>query len=65
MNIGLIFQIAGIGILVSVVWIVLKQSHKEEWGQMVTIAGAVLALGIVLKLVWDLFRTVQTMFQLY
>jgi len=63
-DIGLIFQIAGIGILVSVVWIVLKQSHKEEWGQMVTIAGAALALGIVLKLVWDLFRTVETLFQL-
>ncbi len=65
MNIGLILQIAGIGLLVSVVWIVLKQSHREEWGQMVTIAGAAIVLGMVVKLVYDLFRTVQTMFQLY
>lgn len=63
MDISLIFQIAGIGILVSVVVIIFRQSQKEEWGQIVTIAGAALALGIVLRLVYDLFRTVQTLFQ--
>jgi stage III sporulation protein AC len=63
MDVGLLFQIAGIGMLVSVVVIILKQSHKEEWGQIVTIAGAALALGIVLKLVYELFRTVQTLFR--
>lgn len=61
----MVFQIAAIGVIVSFLVIVLRQSQKDEWAQMVSLAGAALALGIVLKLVFDLFQTVKTMFQLY
>ncbi|RJQ11393.1 MAG: stage III sporulation protein AC [Bacillota bacterium] len=65
MSINVVFQIAAIGVIVSFLVIVLRQSQKDEWAQMVSLAGAALALGIVLKLVFDLFQTVKTMFQLY
>ncbi|MEW6031282.1 MAG: stage III sporulation protein AC [Bacillota bacterium] len=65
LNVDLVFQIAIIGIVVSVLNIVLRQSHKEEWAQMLTIAGAVVVLSIVARMVLDLFQTVRTMFQLY
>ena len=65
MNIDLVFQIAAVGVVVSILVIVLRQSHKEEWAQMLTLAGVALVLGIVVKLLVDLFQAVRTMFQLY
>ncbi len=65
MSVTVIFRIAVIGILVSFLVIILRQSQKDEWAQMVSIAGAAVALYVVMRLVYDLFRTVQTMFQLY
>ncbi|MCL6581292.1 MAG: stage III sporulation protein AC [Firmicutes bacterium] len=65
MSIELIFKLGVIGILVSFIVIVLRQSQKDEWAQIVTTAGAAIALGLVLKVVYDLFQTVRTMFQLY
>ncbi len=64
MNISLVFQIAGIGVIVSVLAIVLRQSQREEWAQMLTLAGVVLVLTMVFRMVLDLFQTVRTMFQL-
>jgi len=63
-DIDLVFRIAVIGIVVSVLAIVLKQSQREEWAQMLTLVGAALVLTIVIKVVVDLFQTVRTMFQL-
>jgi len=64
LDIDLVFRIAVIGIVVSVLAIVLKQSQREEWAQMLTLVGAALVLTIVIKVVVDLFETVRTMFQL-
>ena len=65
MNINLVFQIAAVGIIVSVLAVVLRQSQRDEMAQLLTLAGVALVLGIVVKLVLDLFETVRTMFQLY
>lgn len=65
MDINLVYKIAIIGIIVSILNIVLKQAHKEEWAQMLTLAGVVVVLMIVVGMVLDLFQTVRTMFQLY
>ncbi len=65
MNINLVFQIAAVGIIVSVLAVVLRQSQRDEMAQLLTLAGVALVLGIVVKLVVDLFETVRTMFQLY
>ncbi len=65
MDIEFIFKIAGVGILVSVLYTVLKQAGKEEQGQLVALAGVVVVLMMVIQLVVRLFETVRTMFRLY
>ncbi len=64
MDVELIFKIAGVGILVSVLYTVLKQAGKEEQGQLVALAGVVIVLMMVIQLVVRLFETVRTMFRL-
>ena len=64
MNIDIIFRIAGIGILISVLSIVLKQAKKEEQAEMLTLAGVVVVLIIVVQLLNQLFTVVRSVFNL-
>ncbi len=64
MDINLIFKIAGIGILVSVLNMVLKQAGKEEQAQMLTLAGVIIVLLMVIQLVQKLFIEVRAVFGL-
>lgn len=64
MNIDIIFRIAGIGILISVLSIVLKQAKKEEQAEMLTLAGVVVVLIIVVQLLGQLFAVVRSVFSL-
>lgn len=65
MNVDLIFKIAGIGILVSVLHTVLARSGKEEYAYLATLAGVVIVLTMVINLISNLFDNVKTIFQLY
>ncbi|MFA5524040.1 MAG: stage III sporulation protein AC [Tissierellales bacterium] len=65
MNIDLIFKIAGIGIVVGILHTVLAKVGKEEYGYIVTLAGVVVVLTMVLTLISRLFDNVKTIFQLY
>ena len=62
MNIDLIFRIAAIGILVSVLNAVLKKSDREEQAMMTTLAGLIVVLMMVVKEIVVLFDTVKTLF---
>ncbi len=64
MDIDIIFRIAGIGILISVLSIVLKQAKKEEQAEMLTLAGVVVVLIIVVQLMNQLFMVVRSVFNL-
>ncbi|HOQ09068.1 MAG TPA: stage III sporulation protein AC [Syntrophomonadaceae bacterium] len=64
MDIDIIFRIAGIGILISVLSIVLKQAKKEEQAEMLTLAGVVVVLIIVVQLMNQLFLVVRSVFNL-
>jgi len=64
-NIELLFQIAGIGIFISVLNIVLKQADKHEQAQMLTLVGVVIVLLMVLQLISELFNSIQTIFNLF
>lgn len=63
MNVDLIFRIAAIGVLVSILNLVLKNSGREEQAMMTTIAGVVIVLMVVAKEIVNLFETVKAMFQ--
>ncbi|MGI6453341.1 MAG: stage III sporulation protein AC [Syntrophomonadaceae bacterium] len=63
-DVEVIFRIAGIGILISVLSIVLKQAKKEEQAEMLTLAGVVVVLIIVVQLLNQLFTVVRSVFNL-
>lgn len=63
-NVDLIFKIAAIGILVSVLNQVLIRSGREEQAMMTTLAGLVVVLFMVISIISKLFDTVKAMFHL-
>jgi len=63
MNVDLIFRIAAIGILISVLNMVLKQSGRDEMAILTTIAGVVVVLLMVAREIVNLFDTVKTLFR--
>jgi len=63
-NIDLIFKIAGIAIIVSVLHSVVKQAGKEEYAWLITLTGVLVVLTLVTKLVADFFQVVRATFQL-
>ena len=64
MNVDLIFKIAAIGILVSVLNQVLTRSGRDEQATMTTLAGLVVLLMMVVQEISDLFNLVKNLFGL-
>ena len=64
MNVYLIFRIAAIGILISVLNQVLTRSGREEQATMTTLAGLVVVLMMVVQEISDLFDLVKNLFGL-
>lgn len=64
MDVDLIFKIAAIGIIVAVLYQVLMRSGREEQAMMVTLAGVVVVLMILVNQIAELFDTVKTVFGL-
>jgi stage III sporulation protein AC len=64
MDVELIFKIAAIGILVSVLNQVLTRSGRDEQATMVTLAGLVVVLMVVVQKISELFELVKTLFRL-
>lgn len=62
MDIDIIFKIAGIGICVSILNIVLKKSDREELAMMTTLAGLVVVLYMVVRELVKFFDTVKALF---
>ena len=60
----IIFKLAGIGLITSIVNQILKHCGKEEIASVVTIAGLIVSLLMMLDLIQDLFNTVKTLFVL-
>ena len=65
MDIDLIFKIAGIGIIVAVLNLVLKRAEREEQAMMTTLAGLIVVLVIIVEEIGNLFDTVKTVFGLW
>jgi stage III sporulation protein AC len=63
-DITIVFKIAAVGILVSVLNQVLVRSGREEQAMLTTLAGLIVVLFWIIQYISDLFKTVQTLFQL-
>ena len=64
MDVSLIFKIAAIGIVVSVLNQVLARSRREEQATMTTLAGLVVVMMMVVRQISDLFDLVRDLFGL-
>ena len=64
MDIDLICKIAGTGIIVAVLNLVLKRAEREEQAMMTTLAGLIVVLVIIVQEIGGLFETVKSVFGL-
>ena len=64
MEIDLIFKIAAVGIIVSILNQVLSRSGREEQATMTTITGLIVVLMMVAQKIADLFDLVKSLFDL-
>ncbi len=64
MGVSLIFRIAAVGILVSVICQVLKHSGRDEQAFLTSLAGLVLVLFWMIPYIYELFETMKSLFSL-
>ena len=62
MEVELIFKVAAVGILVTVLNILLTRSGREEQALMVTITGLVIVLVLVVQKISELFGLIKSLF---
>lgn len=64
MGISLIFRIAAVGILVTILSQILKHSGREEHAFLLSLAALILVLTWIIPYIYELFETIQTLFSL-
>lgn len=62
MSVNLIFKIAAVGILVTVLSQVLKHSGREEHAFLTSLAGLIIVLFWIVPYIYELFETMQSLF---
>ena len=62
MGVSLIFKIAAVGILVTILTQILKHSGREEQSFLVSLAGLILVLTWLVPYIYDLFTMIQDLF---
>ncbi|MEG9429629.1 MAG: stage III sporulation protein AC [Christensenellaceae bacterium] len=65
MTVDIIFKIAAIGILVTVITQVLKKSDRDDMATLVSLVGLIIVLTLVINMVSELFDTIKNIFYLY
>lgn len=64
MSVGLIFKIAAVGILVTILCQILKHSGREEHAFLLSLAGLILVLTWIVPYIYELFTTIQALFDI-
>ncbi|MCI9111612.1 MAG: stage III sporulation protein AC [Eubacterium sp.] len=64
MDVNLIFKIAAIGIIISVLNTVLVRSGREDQAMLTTLAGVIVVLMMLIPEISDLFSTVKSLFNI-
>ena len=62
MGVSLIFKIAAVGILITILSQVLKHSGRAEHAFLISLAGLILVLTWIVPYIYELFETIQTLF---
>ena len=62
MEIGLIFKIGAVGILVTILGQVLKYSGREEHAFLISLAGLIVVLSWIIPYIYALFQSIQNFY---
>ncbi|MBE6707536.1 MAG: stage III sporulation protein AC [Ruminococcaceae bacterium] len=62
MDVSLILKIAGVGVLVSVVVAILNKSGRDEQAMLITVAGILVVMVMLVEEIGMLFESVQSVF---
>ncbi len=65
MNIGILFKIAAVGLIVTVICQILKKSDRDDIATVVSLVGLVIVLTVVVQMIGDLFEEINGIFQIY
>ncbi|MBQ3514448.1 MAG: stage III sporulation protein AC [Lachnospiraceae bacterium] len=64
MTIELIFKIAAVGILVTILGQVLKHSGREEHSFLISLAGLIIVLSWIVPYIYELFQNIRKLFDI-
>lgn len=64
MDISILFKLAAVGIIITVICQILKKSDRDDIATVVSIVGLILALTVVVGMVGDLFVQIKEIFNL-
>lgn len=64
MEIAILFKMAAIGMIITVICQILKKSDRDDIATLVSIVGLIIVLAVVVGMVGDLFAQIQQIFGL-
>lgn len=62
MEVSLIFKIAAVGILITILGQVLKHSGRDEHAFLISLAGLILVLSWIVPYIYELFESIEKLF---
>lgn len=65
MDISIIFKLAAVGIIVTIVCQILKKSDRDDIATIVSLVGLIIALTVVISMISDLFTQIKQLFDIF
>lgn len=65
MDISIIFKIAVVGIIVTIICQVLKKSDRDDIATVVSLVGLIIVLTVVISMIADLFTQIRQLFDMF
>ena len=65
MDISIIFRIAAVGIIVTIICQILKKSDRDDIATIVSLVGLIIVLTVVISMIADLFEQIKALFDIF
>ncbi len=65
MDISIIFKIAAVGIIITIICQILKKSDRDDIATIVSLVGLIIVLTVVISMIADLFEQIKTLFDTF
>ena len=65
MNVEILFKIAAVGILITVICQILKKSDRDDIATLVAIAGLIIVFTMVITMIAEFFDNIKALFNFY